>query len=532
MREFDAILIGSGHNALVTAAYLARAGWSVLVLERNDRPGGLVRSEELTLPGFKHDVYSAAHPLFITGQAYADLGAELAERGLRYINTDLPTGVSMPDGRTAVFPRAMDALMAEAERLAPGDSAVLGAMLEYFGRYAGDVFGLFNLDLTSPEATTIINRLMTNQDGPGYSTFAASLFQTARTVVSPFRSPVMQAMLAPWVMHLGRSPDEVGSGVWVPLLVMALLGGGMGLPEGGSEMLAQSLARLITDHGGVIQTNAHVNQIIVEHGKAVGVRTASEEYRAKRNVIASVNPDQLYGHLLPDAAVSPELKQQAAQFRYGRGCVQIQLALSEPPRWPDARFNTIGQPHLSSGLDNCTLAIAQAMAGLIPADPTFTVDCPTNHDPSRAPAGKAILRVQFLEMPCRPRGDAAGTIAVGDGTWTEDLNQRFAERALQLISQHISNVPSAVIGMHVVAPTDLARFSPNQGPGDPYGGANDLAQSYLFRPLPGQPGHRSSVPNVYTVGAGTWPGHGVNGGSGYIVAQQLLKGHSKDKEVG
>lgn len=107
MRKFDAIFIGSGHNALITAAYLARAGWSVLVLEKNDRPGGLVRTEELTLPGFKHDMYSSAHPLFATSQAYADLGPELAERGLRYLNTDLPTGVSLPDGRTAVFSRDM-----------------------------------------------------------------------------------------------------------------------------------------------------------------------------------------------------------------------------------------------------------------------------------------------------------------------------------------------------------------------------------------------------------------------------------------
>src|SRR5215218_2525698 len=108
-KTYDVVIVGSGHNALITAAYLARAGWSVLVLEQNDQPGGLVRTEELTLPGFKHDVYSAAHPLFITGPAYAELGAELAERGLRYINTDLPTGVSLPDGRTAVLSRSMEA---------------------------------------------------------------------------------------------------------------------------------------------------------------------------------------------------------------------------------------------------------------------------------------------------------------------------------------------------------------------------------------------------------------------------------------
>src|SRR5262245_53548732 len=103
MKTVDVVVVGSGHNALVTAAYLARAGRSVLILEKNDRPGGLVRTEELTLPGFKHDVYSAAHPLFTTGPAYAELGPELSECGLRYLNTDLPTGVSFADGRTGVL---------------------------------------------------------------------------------------------------------------------------------------------------------------------------------------------------------------------------------------------------------------------------------------------------------------------------------------------------------------------------------------------------------------------------------------------
>lgn len=532
MQEYDAIFIGSGHNALIAAAYLARAGWGVLVLEQNDRPGGLVRTEELTLPGFHHDVYSSAHPLFLTSSAYADLGPALAERGLRYLNTDLPTGVSLPDGRTAVFSRSMEQNIAEAERLAPGDGAALAAMLEGFGTYAGDVFSLFNLDLASPQASAIIKRLTDAGAGQkGYSTFAADLFQTARTVVSGVRSPVLRAMIAPWVMHLGRTPDEVGSGVWVPLTLMALMGGGMAIPEGGSEMLARTLARLIADQGGVIRTQTPVTRILVEHGRAAGVYTAGgEEFRARRAVVASTNPDQLYLTLLGEGDTSPAIRQQAARYRYGRGCVQIHLALSEPPHWPDERFKQVGQPHLTNGLDGCTLAIAQGMAGLLPAEPTFTVDCPTNLDPARAPQGKAIMRVQLLEIPCRPHGDSAGSIDVGDGTWTTDLKRRFAERVLEIVGRHIPNVPAAVIGTHIISPDDLARFSPNQGPGDPYGGAHDLAQSYLFRPLPGQPSHRTVVPQLFMLGAATWPGHGVNGGSGYIVAQELLA--SPAREVG
>jgi phytoene dehydrogenase-like protein len=156
---------------------------------------------------------------------------------------------------------------------------------------------------------------------------------------------------------------------------------------------------------------------------------------------------------------------------------------------------------------------------------------PTNLDPSRAPEGKAIMRIQVLEIPNRPRGDAAGSIDVGDGSWTADLKQRFAERLIGIVGQHLPNVPGAILGMHVTSPGDVAAFNPNAGPGDPYGGSHDIAQSYLFRPLPGQPSHRTSVPNVLMLGAATWPGHGINGSSGYIVAQELLGAHEHRPEL-
>jgi len=514
--DFDAVVIGSGHNALVAAAYLTRAGWRVAVLEANDRPGGLVRTDALTLPGFQHDVYSAAHPLFVTGPAFADLGAELAAHGLRYVNTDLPTGVSMPNGATAVLSRTADATIAELERVHPGDGRAFADMLAALDPYVADVFGLFGAELATGPARQTFDRLT------GDPRFAALLYGTPRTVVARFASPVSRAMLAPWAMHLGRTPDEVGGGIWVPLVVLALMGGGMPIPAGGSEQLAISLARMIEQRGGTFQTRTRATQIVVRDGRAVAVRTnRGEELTVGRAVVASVNPDQLYLRLLSEAAIEAPLRAEAARFRYGRGCVQINLALGEPPRWRDERFRHVGQPHLSNGLDDCAIACAHGMAGLLPVEPSFTVDCPTDRDPSRAPVGKAILRVQVLEVPTQPRGDAGGTIDAR-GEWTGDVTRRFVDRILGIVRRHIPNVPDAIIGMHVVTPRELAAFSPNQGPGDPYGGAHDLAQSYTLRPLPGHGSHQSVVPNVYTLGAGTWPGHGINGGSGYIVAQTLL----------
>ncbi len=532
MDKFDAVFIGSGHNALVAAAYLARSGRSVLVLERNDRPGGFVRTDELTLPGFKHDTFSAAHPLFLTGAAYAELGPELEERGLHYRNTPYPTGVSLPDGRTAVFCRDMGEQIAECERLAPGDGAAFGAMMQEFGAHAGDVFGLFNLDLASGEAKKIIRRLMVNPDAPGYTDFAADFFTSARDVLEGrFKSDVFQAMVAPWVMHLGRTPDGANGGFWVPLTLMALMGGGMALPVGGSEMLAKALVRLIEDRGGVVRSGTPVERIIVRNGRAVGVRTGHGEEFGAATVVASVGPDQMYLQLLADAAVPAPLVKRASQYRYGRGCVQIQLALSEAPRWEDPRMAQAGQPHLARSLADTAMHVTQALNGWLPSEPAISIDVPTNLDPSRAPEGRAIMRIQVLEVPTRPRGDAAGSIDVGDGSWTEDLKQRFAERLIGIVGQHLPGVPGSILGMHVISPAEIAAFNPNSGPGDPYGGSHDVSQSYLFRPLPGQPSHRTAIPNVHMLGAATWPGHGINGGSGYIVARELLGTHEHAEKM-
>lgn len=526
MRSYEAVVVGSGHNALITAAYLARAGWSVLVLERNDRPGGLVRSEELTLPGFLHDTYSTAHPLLLAGPAYADLGAELADLGLVYLNTRYPTGVSFATGESAVLSTDADENIAEAERLAPGDGAALAQLLKEFEPFAGPVFGLFGADLSDPHSSTTIERLLRDPDG-SYSEFAHLFTRTARDLLEQrFRSPVLRGMLAPWAVHLGRGPDDANSALWTILVLLALTGAGMPIPVGGSERLAQALVALIERHGGVVECDRQVDKILVQHGQAVGVVTSEREtVRATRAVVASVNPDQLYLKLLrhQPSAVPPTIRRQASEFRYGRGCVQVHLALSEAPKFADERLAITGQPHLGAGLDGTSRAVNEALRGLLPAEPTISFDTPSTLDPSRCPPGRAVARLQMLEVPCVVRGDAAGQIPVGDGTWTPDLKNAFADRVIELAGRHAPNLPGAILDRHVIGPDDLARFNPNCGPGDPYGGSHDLSQSYLFRPLPGQPSHRTTVPNVYLVGAATWPGHGVNGGSGYIVAQQLLQ---------
>ena len=530
MSTYDAVFVGTGHNALVAAAYLARAGWSVLMLERNDRPGGFVRTEQLTLPGFKHDTFSSAHPLLVSSPVWAELGPELEQRGLRYATAEYPSGVSLPDGRGAVLASDFAANVAEFERLATGDGDAFAAMFAEFGGQAELIFGLLGVDLASDEGRAMRARLMVGADGRP-TPFAAEFCRSARDVLEErLASPVSRALVAPWLSHIGRPVDDAGGAPWVALMLAALQQGGYCTPVGGSGELASALARLVEDNGGTILTEREVAQITLSGAGANGVRTADgEQFSAARAVIASTAPDQLYLRLLADAdtaAVPPELRRQAARFRYGLACVQVHLALSEPPRFAaDERLDRAGQPSLTPGLDGLSGAVNEALRGLLPAEPTISFDAPSNVDPSRAPDGQATARLQLLDLPVAPHGDAAGEIAVGEDGWDDELLERFADRAVDLATRHIPNLAGAVLGRAVIGPREISAFNPNSGPlGDPYGGRHDLSQGYLLRPLPGAPSHATPVPNLYMLGAATWPGHGVGGGSGRIVARMLLTG--------
>ncbi|ONI90327.1 FAD-dependent oxidoreductase [Actinosynnema sp. ALI-1.44] len=517
METWDAVIVGSGHNALVAGALLARAGWGVLVLEERDRPGGFVRTEELTLPGFHHDTYSTAHPLFTGGPAYAELAPDLAALGLLYRQPRYWSGISMPGQGTAVFSQDLDETVAEFDRLSPGDGGALAGMLADFEPYAGPVFELMGADLATKSRE--IHDLFHDEDGR-FSAFAHLFTRTGRDLLTEtFTSPVVRGGLAPWALHLGRGPDEVNSALWVILVQIALSGAGMPTPAGGSGRLAEALVRLIEHFGGSVRTGQRVERILVENGQATGVRVAGgDTHRAGRAVVASVNPDQLYLELLE--AVPDTIRRQAGKYRYGRGCFQLHLALSEPPRFADERLALAGQPHLSGGLDALSRSVNEATRGLLPAEPTISFDSPSTVDPERCPPGRAVARLQLLDVPTRPIGDAAGLIETNG--WTEDVKNAFADRVIEVASRSVLNLPDAILGMHVTSPAELAKANRNTGPGDPYGGSHDLAQSYVFRPLPAQPSHQTVVPGLWMLGAATWPGHGVNGASGYIVAKGLL----------
>jgi phytoene dehydrogenase-like protein len=291
--------------------------------------------------------------------------------------------------------------------------------------------------------------------------------------------------------------------------------------RGGAGNVIAALRFLIEEKGGVVRLASEVSRVLVERGRAIGVRTAEgETLTASRALIANVTPRVLFGKLVPEDALPGSFRLRASRYRYGPGTFLVHLALSEPLQWSGgedlAGFCYI---HLNGKADQVSLAYSQALAGTLPTHPVLIVGQPTSIDPTRAPAGRHILWVQVRPVPGRIRGDAAGTIVERDWDAAKEV---FAARVLDLLQEHAPNTKSAILGMHCLSPLDLERENPNLVGGDCGSGSQHLDQNYLFRPFPGWSRYTTPIRALYMAGAFTWPGSGVNAASGYLVARRLL----------
>jgi phytoene dehydrogenase-like protein len=521
---FDYVIVGSGINALVAAALLGKKGKRVLVLERNDRIGGCIRTEEITAPGFVHDVMATTFVLFVTSPAYAALAGDLTARGLEFAHSPFPTGVLLPDGRHQIFAMDRARNIAAFDALAAGDGARFGADMDRLGADAPFLFALLGGSLWSWGTAKIVAREAWKRGRRGLAAFFGQALITARGWLEQrYSAPLFRALWAPWVLHAGLGPESAYSGQMAKVIAFALEAAGAPIVKGGAGKLLQAFERLIKDHGGEIRTSTDVASILRDGaGAARGVKLADGTEIAAHGVICSVTPNQLYERLLADAPKPPELVEALAGFRYGKGNMQIHYALRSPPRWRDPELAKVALLHLSTGLDGVSKASNEAERGMLPAEPTICVGQPTALDPSRAPEGAAILWLQLPEAPRFIKGDAAGEIAApADGRWSEAIRERFADRVEALLAHHIEGFRDSVIARKAYSPADLEAFNVNLVGGDPYGGYCGIDQFFLWRPLPGPVNHTTGVPRLYHIGASTHPGAGLAGGSGYLIAQAL-----------
>lgn len=521
----DTIVVGSGINGLVCAGMLALKGRKVLVLERNNRIGGCIRTESMSVPGFLHDVMATTFVLFVTSPAYAVLGPELRKRGLAFAESEVPTGVLRPDGRHLVLSRDRAANRAAFEREAAGDGAAFDREMGLFGANAGLVFTILGGRLWSRAMLRTVAGEMWKRGPRGLAAFLGEALVSARAhLEGRYRSSLVQDLFAPWTLHAGLGPESAYSGEMVKVIGFALEAAGAPIVKGGAQALLDAFASLIRDHGGAIETGADVVRITLDaKGGATGVELGDgRRIAAAKGVVCSVAPDKLYRDMLAGAALPADVADGLARYRYGKGNMQIHYALDRPPRWRGEGLDRVALLHLTPGLDGVSKAVNEAERGMLPAVPTVCVGQPTALDPSRAPEGKAVLWLQLPEAPRRIKGDAAGEIEPpSDGRWTEAIREAYADRVEAILARHIEGFRESVVARRAYSPADLETLNVNLVGGDPYGGYCGMDQFFLWRPFKGTVNHRTPVPRLYHIGAATHPGPGLGGGSGYLLAKSL-----------
>ncbi len=524
MNNYDCVIVGSGINALVCAAILSKQGRKVCVLERNDRLGGCIRTDEITLPGFTHDVLSSWHPLFVSSPGYAELQADLEHYGLEYCNTEDPTAVVLDDGSHFVFKRDRNENIRNLEALSAGDG-------ERYARSMAELDASLDLTFTllgSELWTWSTTKMLLNKAwklGPHRLTrfFGLNLENARSWLETCFNSELARGVLAGWPSHAGTGPEAAASGQMARVMAFSLEAVGMPLVKGGSFRIVEAFRQLIEANGGEFQVNADVERVITRDGKACGVRTSDgQEYTAYTAVICSVTPTQLYTRLLELADVPAQVLAEAKAFKYGKGDMQIHLALDAPPQWRAPELAKVALIHVTPGLDGVSRAINEADCGLLPIAATIAVGQPAALDSSRIPEGKGLLWLQLQELPRHIKGDAANVIEIpADGQWTEAVREQYADRIVDRLAEHIVNLKDIVLARKVLSPADLEALNINLVGGDPYGGACTMDQFFLWRPLRSTKNHATPVKNLYHIGASTHPGPGLGGVSGYLVAKSL-----------
>jgi phytoene dehydrogenase-like protein len=521
LATYDAVVVGAGHNGLAAAVVLASAGWSVLVVERNDEPGGAVRTAEVTLPGFHHDLFATNLNLFAGSPFHAEFGDDLADHGLEFAVSNKPFSSVFPDGGFIGVSTDMDATLAMVGTVSAADAMAWTALTERFGQVAPHLFPLLGSTIPSAGA---LKALVSGSRALGLNwplDLARLVLQSSREFVEEhFESPEVQALCASWGMHLDFPPDAPGGALFPFLETFASQANGMVLGKGGARTMIDALVSLLRSLGGEVRTNATVAAVTVDGDRATGVELADgDRIAARRAVVANVTPKVLFGDLVPDSAVDDRFRRRVRAYRHAPGTLMVHLALDDLPDWNAGnQVRSWSYVHIGPYLEDMSLAYQRAVSGVLPERPTLVVGQPTTIDPTRAPEGKHILWVQVRMVPATIRGDASHEIEATD--WVE-AKEPYADRVIRLIEEHAPGLSASILGRHVLSPTDLEAYNPNLIGGDSLGGSHHPMQFFGLRPFPGWTRYRTPIDGLFMCGASTWPGAGVGAGSGYLLGKRL-----------
>ena len=508
----DVVIIGSGINGLSAAALLAVSGKKVLVLESNNSPGGAIRTEQITAPGFHHDLFAMNLGLFAGGAVMAKLGGELSARGFNLVPSTKPFCSVFPDGTMIGVEADPAATVKNLAAIAPADVAAWEALTAKLGAWAPFLIGVLNADLPSVDAIKTLWKAQRALGTVGLYEMTKLALQSSRSFTDEnFVSPKTKALMATWGMHLDFAPDIAGGALFS---FLETIGGqlfGMVIGQGGAASLVTALVGVIEANGGDVRCDSRVTQITVDNKRATGVTLASGgSVLARQAVVSNVNP-RLMPALLPDHVASDPSVKRVENFQSGLATMMIHLALSDLPNWTAHEAREYNYVHIGPYISDMAQTYTDAAAGLLPESPTLVIGQPTVSDPSRAPEGKHVLWVQVRMLPLK----------LADGSSWDGVAEDYADLVMRKIETYAPGLAQLVIARAVLSPADLERYNVNLINGDSLGGSHHPSQFFFLRPVPGWGRHRSPVKDLYLCGAGTWPGGGVSGASGAMVAKIL-----------
>lgn len=524
--NYDAIIIGGGHNGLVTAAYLARAGKKVLVLERRNVLGGACVTEEIW-PGFKVSLLSYLCSL-LQPRIIQDL--ELKKFGYHIYPKDPSFFTAFPDGRHIFFFQDARQTHEQIAKFSRRDA-------DYFSRYEAELEHLAewveSLLLETPP--NIVQRKVSDLIALGKIGLRTAklgdanlvrmvkiMTQSVRDFLEErFESEEIKTTLATdGVIGTNGGPSTPGTAYILLHHVMGGAAGARGLwgfVRGGMGGISAAIAASAQASGATIRTGAAVSQIIIKAGKAVGVALADGEEIYARALISNADPKRTFLSLVEAEHLPEDFRSQMATFKSHGSAVKINLALDGLPNFTAFPTNGLGLPHKTTmhvcpSMDYIDRAWDDAAQGRPATNPMLECTIPTAYDDSIAPPGKHIMCIFAQFAPYKLK----------DAEWTDALKDSFADRCIHALAEYAPNIRDIILHRQVISPLDMEREYGLTG-GSIFHGDMGLDQLFFMRPAAGWAKYRTPIRNLYLCGSGTHPGGGVMGAPGYNAAREILK---------
>ena len=508
----DVVVAGGGHNALVAAAYLTKAGFTCLVLDARAILGGDTATEELTLPGFWHDTCSTAHNLIQASPTLRSNELGLGAYGLEYIQPDPVVHLPFPDGTWLTQWRDLDRTCEEFAKFSRRDAEAFRRMMEEYDGVKS-VFGAYRYTPIG-WGPSLHERLA---ERPGGNRWLRRQAASAWDVIErEFEDWHTRAFML-WMAFMTLQPlENAGTGLLAYSLAFGRQQHSWTLPRGGSGALPDALCRLIEEGGGTLVPGKRVAAFVLENGRSVGVETEDgERYLARRAVLSSIHVKHLPA-MAPSEAWGEDFLAGVEEWRVGVSMFVTHYATTEPPRYAvdGGEIEAVASGTADSVERLLRVGWDVRRGAVATDDPPLLVVCPTVADPERAPEGKHTLKII---------GFHPWDIGGGSERW-EAIKDDVSVANLEHVRRYAPNVTDdTLVATLVKSPVDLEALNPHNWHGSCHGGEMGVSQSGALRPAPGWATHRLPIEGLYQTGSTTHPGASVSAGPGRNAAAVMLR---------